>query len=218
MLFKIFDKQWLLMAPTCAFKQVNEWWGILASFRIWAVIHTELLTYNIYTSGSNITCSTALWASVQRWMWLISKWLEHSTCNVGRKTSMYFQLFMLEWGQLWKSTKWGNKEPPPACCRNGTTHFSSISGIFFFFFRSVPWLWHNDNAGAYDVNKHPHCRHALLIWMAEMAVGEQRKEVMPQFLWLQPSLYEHVKENCPGVISMSLSDVGTMLTILLRLS
>lgn len=51
-----------------------------------------------------------------------------------------------------------------------------------------------------------------------MAVGEQRKEVMPQFLWLQPSLYEHVKENCPGVISMSLSDVGTMLTILLRLS
>lgn len=54
--------------------------------------------------------------------------------------------------------------------------------------------------------------------MAEMAVGEQRKEVMPQFLWLKPSLYEHVKENCPGVISMSLSDVGTMLTTLLCLS
>lgn len=51
-----------------------------------------------------------------------------------------------------------------------------------------------------------------------MAVGEQRKEVMPQFLWLQPFLYEHVKENCPGVISMSLSDVDTMLTILLCLS
>lgn len=54
--------------------------------------------------------------------------------------------------------------------------------------------------------------------MAEMAVGEQRKEVMPQFLWLKPSLHEHVKENCPGVISMSLSDVGTMLTTLLCLS
>lgn len=143
-------------------------------------------------------------------------WTQHVQC--GQKHWPVFSAVYVEWGQLWKSTKWGNKEPPPACCRVGITPFSTISGIFFS--RSIPWLWlwHKANAWAYDVNKHLHCRHVFLVWMAEMAVGEQRKEVMPQFLWLQPSLYEHVKENCPGVIRMSLSDVATMLTILLCLS
>lgn len=216
------------MSTTCGYKQADEQRGLLASFisefELWL---TELLTYNIYTSGSSITCSTALWASVQSWMWLISGWLEHSTCNAGRKTGMYFRLFMLEWGWLQQSTWWENKEPPPACCRIEITPFSSIS-------RPVPslWLWCEANAWAYDVNKHLHCRHACLDQLssllvqvrtaaqhwpqgAEMAVAEQRKEVMPQFLWPQPSLYEHVKENCPGAISISPSDVGTMLTILL---
>lgn len=51
-----------------------------------------------------------------------------------------------------------------------------------------------------------------------MTVGEQRKEVMPQFLWPLPCLYEHVNETLPGVISISLYDVGTMLTVLLCFS
>ena len=193
--------------------------GIFSIFhlRIWAVTHIELLTYNIYMSGRNVTCSTALWASVPSWMWLVSRWLEHGTCNAGRKTGMCFQLFMLEWGWLQQSTRWGNKEPPPACVRVEITPFPG------FVLRPVPWLWlwHEANAWAYDVNKHFHCRYACLGQLssflvqvrkavrhwpqgAQMTVGKQRKEVMPQFLWPQPSLYQHMKENCPGVISISL--------------
>lgn len=145
-----------------------------------------LLTYNIYTSESNITCCTALWASVQRWMWLISRWLEHSKCNVGRKTGLYFQLFMLSEGNFGNKQSGGRKNHLLPVAELGSLLFPVF---LVFFFRSVPWpwLWHKANAWAYDVNKHLHCRHVFLVWMAEMAVGEQRKEVMPQFLWLQPS-------------------------------
>lgn len=151
-------------------------------------------------------------------MWSISKWLECSTCSVGRKTGMYFQLFMLEWEQLWKSTKWGNKEPPPACCRIEITPFSSISGGFFVF-SSVPWLWlwHKANAQPYDVNK-LHCSHAFFVWMAEMAVGEQRKKSCPSSFGCNLPSTSMWKKIARSYKHFSPSDVDTMLTILLCLS